>query len=217
MEMKMFFFFASKQMFTIFALVLKLFHMYSFSFFRRPVSNSVPCRDITLRELYFYLVSNYADETTRAIAECNDDNSRRLLKRKTLDYITPACRCVRRTTHGVVSVSGLMVLDFDHIFNPLSFYAPLIRSFNPLLLFVSPSGQGLKMIRQWTNETGVSNHTQAEKWAAAYKEEFEAVNRWVLQSKELGGLQIDKSGSDLVRACYVPRCFYPWASPSVFK
>lgn len=191
--------------------------MNTFSFFRRPVTNAVPCRDITLRELFFYLVSSYADETTTAIASCEDNERRRLLKRKTLDYITPACRCERRTTHGVVSISGLMVLDFDHISSPLSLYAPLIRAFNPLLLFVSPSGHGLKLIRQWTNEVGVTNHTQADRWAEAYKREFDAVSQWMAQSTELGGLQLDKSGSDLVRACYVPRCFFPWVSPVVFK
>lgn len=191
--------------------------MNTFSFFRRPVTNPVPCRDITLKELFFYLVSSYADETTTSIAECPDAEQRRILKRRTLDYITPACRCERRTTHGVLSVSGLMVLDFDHIEAPLSLYAPLIRAFNPLLLFVSPSGHGLKLIRRWTNEVGVTNHTQAEKWAEAYKREFELVAQWVANSPELNGLELDKSGSDLVRACYVPRCFYPWVSPSVFK
>ena len=191
--------------------------MYEFSFFRRPVRNSTPCRTVDVAAVFRYLVSGYADEETAAIAETADAEERRKLKRTTLDYVTPACICTKRGTHGMTAASGLMVIDIDHVNDPLSLYAPLIKSLDPFLIFVSPSGQGVKVIRRWTEPHAITNHQQADGWAAAYKEEFAAVVKWLALDPILQNYPIDLSGSDMARACYLCRCYYSWINPQLLK
>lgn len=191
--------------------------MYEFSFFRRPVRNSVPCRTVGCLDVFRYLVSGYADDATAAIAETADPEERRKLKRTTLDYVTPACICARRGTHGMTAASGLMVIDIDHVADPLSLYAPLIKSLDPFLIFVSPSGQGVKVIRRWCEPHAITNHEAADRFAAAYKEEFAAVVKWLALDPVLHNYPIDLSGSDAARACYLCRCYYSWISPSLIK
>lgn len=191
--------------------------MYEFSFFRRPVRNSTPCRTVNCLDVFRYLVSGYADDVTAAIAETADSEERRKLKRQTLDYITPACICSRRGTHGMTAASGLMVIDIDHVEDPLSLYAPLIQALDPFLIFVSPSGQGVKVIRRWCEPHAITNHEAADRFAAAYKEEFAAVVKWLALDPVLQNFPIDLSGSDAARACYLCRCYYSWIAPTLLK
>lgn len=191
--------------------------MYDFSFFRRPVRNSVPCRTVDCLGVFRYLVSGYADAETAAIAETADAEERRKMKRTSLDYITPACICTKRGTHGMTAASGLMVIDIDHVADPLSLYAPLIKALDPFLIFVSPSGQGVKVIRRWCEPHAITNHETADRFAAAYKEEFAAVVKWLALDPILQNFPIDLSGSDAARACYLCRCFYSWISPTLLK
>ena len=87
-------------------------------------------------------------------------------------------------------LSGLIVLDFDHLTDLASVKKTLENDPHTFLLFVSPSGDGLKV---------VAKHNLADpgEWQWLYVE-FEKYY------SDKFGLITDKSGKDISRMCFLP-------------
>lgn len=87
-------------------------------------------------------------------------------------------------------MSGLIVLDIDHIDNLPEVYQQLKNDNLTYMLFISPSADGLKLI--------VKHNLKDElKWNFLYQElEDSYLNRF--------GIVLDKSGKDISRMCYLP-------------
>lgn len=197
-----------------------------FSYFSAPITNVVANRCISVHSMYRYIISTYKrDETARIQAE-TDGNNRRNLKRTLLDYVTPGCMVHRRALSEVVRPSGLMVLDLDHVvgddLSPLNARWEvrkrtelLWNCFPSVLGFVSPSGRGYKLIidisRPLMSRSGLSlsapvyDREQVRTFAAVYSAIFDNVRETATKA----GFELDKSGSDIVRACYL--CHDPYA------
>jgi len=100
------------------------------------------------------------------------------------------------TFHGtgcaeeINKMSGLIVLDFDHLQNLTEAYNILKSDTYTFLLFVSPSGDGLKV---------VVKHSLADpqNWQYLY---FELESYY----KHVHHLETDKSGKDISRMCFLP-------------
>lgn len=90
----------------------------------------------------------------------------------------------------IKQMSGLIVIDFDHLENLNKVRQQLENDIFTYLLFVSPSNDGLKLIIK-------HNLSDAAKWKYLFEE---------LQDYYFGitGINIDKSGKDINRVCYVP-------------
>jgi hypothetical protein len=82
-------------------------------------------------------------------------------------------------------------VDFDHLQSPSDIKNRLLADeyFDTQLLFVSPSGDGLKWI--------ISIDTNQ----AMHGDFFAAVANYILQTY---GVAVDKSGRDISRACFLP-------------
>jgi len=87
-------------------------------------------------------------------------------------------------------MSGLIVLDFDHIKNLPEVRQKLENDSNTFLLFVSPSGDGLKVVVK-------HGLTDPLKWQYLYFE----LEAYYLNTF---GLETDKSGKDISRMCFLP-------------
>ncbi|AGO48302.1 VirE N-domain protein [Cellulophaga phage phi17:1] len=96
--------------------------------------------------------SEKVKETFRLIAKAEQDNDMKLkaeLKQNNLYYFTP---CVwldgqNRAYKNILSFTGLMVLDFDHIDNAEEFKQFLFNKFDCIIFaFLSPSKKGVKFI-----------------------------------------------------------------------
>lgn len=87
-------------------------------------------------------------------------------------------------------MSGLIVLDFDHIKNLAEVRQKLENDNHTFLLFVSPSGDGLKVVVKH----GLTNSL---KWQYLY---FELEDYYL----NTFGLETDKSGKDISRMCFLP-------------
>ena len=87
-------------------------------------------------------------------------------------------------------MSGLIVLDFDHIKNLKVVRQKLENDCHTFLLFVSPSGDGLKVVAK-------HNLTDPLKWQHLY---FELEAYYL----NIFGLVTDKSGKDISRMCFLP-------------
>lgn len=191
-----------------------------FSFFAAPVTRVVPNHSVTPFAIYRYLVSDFASSATAQIRNCSTPADRRELKRKRLDFIVPGAVLSKRCFEGLVSASGFMVLDFDHLgpfpagldagLSVLSLVAPLWDAFNSVLGFVSPSGDGYKLIididcalRDRANiipRMAFLNDAERKAAADAYKSIYEDCGEVCARM----GFELDKSGSDITRACYLP-------------
>ncbi len=96
-----------------------------------------------------------------------------------------------RNDKALISHSGLWCIDFDQLQSVDLLRNQLLRDeyFDTQMLFVSPSGDGLKWIIPIdTKQTTHSNY-------------FAAVANYIQQTY---GVEVDKSGRDISRACFLP-------------
>jgi hypothetical protein len=97
------------------------------------------------------------------------------------------------------TISGLIVLDFDHIVDLMDIHSRLKDDPYTFLLFVSPSGDGLKSIVK-------HNLKDPQKWQYLFKE-LEAHYLHLfngIMDKSGKQLSIDPSGKDINRMCFIP-------------
>jgi hypothetical protein len=116
-----------------------------------------------------------------------------------LDYVTfsgsfAPTRLVANLTHH----SGLICLDFDHVTNLWETRLQLQADPHTLALFTSPSGTGLKML---VDVPGLADEPERHKGF------FADIAIYIRQHY---GLDVDASGSDVSRACFLVH------DPSVF-
>ena len=163
-----------------------------FTFFRKPISNTKPYRDITLEQLFTVIEGNYYKAVTKELREAlnRSENEYKALKSTTLDYITIGGTFSQRGDKNLIKASGYMMLDLDHIRNPAKQKELLIKKEMPYdiqMIFISPSGEGLKIV--------VTN-PEPDK---PYSETYQKIRDYFF--KELA-LDLDKT-SDISRACFL--------------
>jgi len=121
------------------------------------------------------------------------------LLKKTLDAVTFCASFLRvRKADHAIDYNSLIILDIDNLTEAqLARVRPIIEHCKyTLACFLSPSGQGLKVLVQVS--TGIADHLMAFNGARGYYE-------------KLIGVVIDKSGSDVTRLCFVtfdPELYY---------
>ena len=169
-----------------------------FSFFKAPVRNTIPHKSITLLDAYNYIVGDYAKQRTEKLRSLlsqlpplGGQGAARKFKANNFDYCTFSGMFQTRNDKALISHSGLLCIDFDHLQNVDMLRNQLLQDeyFETQLLFVSPSGDGLKWIISIdTKQTTHSNY-------------FAAVANYILRTY---GVEVDKSGRDISRACFLP-------------
>ena len=99
-----------------------------------------------------------------------------------------------RSNNSVKKVSGLLCIDFDHVEEVEVLFTKLLNDeyFNTVLLFRSPSGDGLK----WVIEIPPKE--------LPHPFFFQAVENYIFETY---GVKIDGSGKDISRACFL--CYDP--------
>ena len=162
-----------------------------FSFFKAPVRNTIPHKSISLLDAYNYIVGDYAKQRTEKLRGIKDQKQARQFKASTFDYCTFSGMFQTRNDKALINHSGLLCIDFDHLQSVDLLRKQLLQDeyFDTQMLFVSPSGDGLKWIIPIdTKQTTHSNY-------------FAAVANYILQTY---GVEVDKSGRDISRACFLP-------------
>lgn len=167
-----------------------------FSFFKAPISNIHPCRVLTLRDAYKLITGDSYKAETLRLREISDPKQARLYKAQYFDYCTFSGVFSRRSSENLVAHSELLTIDFDHVRHLNDLYAKLLfdEYFETQLLFRSPSGDGLKWI--------VKCNTRV----LPHGEYFHAVANYIDETYQI---EIDRSGSDVARACFL--CYDPAA------
>ena len=162
-----------------------------FSFFPAPIKNTIPVLKMTLADAYEYITGPTAVSRTRELRSKTDIKEARKFKSEKFDYCTFSGLFSKRSDQALVQHSGLLCLDFDHLKNLEEVRQQLLNDdyFETQLLFVSPSGDGLK----WIINIDISKTTHTDY--------FRAVANYL---KQTYNIDVDQSGKDVSRACFLP-------------
>lgn len=161
------------------------------SFFYAPISNITPGATVNIYDIYRGIKGKRFEYKTRELRLIKGPDHRRQYKARYFDYITASGVFSKRGDKFLVKHSGLLTLDFDHVENLQELKTTLLNDsyFETVLMFVSPSGDGLK----WIVEIDIKQYSHLD-W-------FNSIASYI---KMKYGLAVDKSGKDVSRACFLP-------------
>ncbi len=161
------------------------------SFFQRPISNTIPSAEKSLVEIYHLIKGDKYALRTQSLRCQSDTKEAKQYKAERFDYVTFSGVFSKRSDKSLIEHSGLLTIDFDDIEEIEELRIVLLEDpyFETEMLFVSPSGNGLK----WIIPIDLATHTHKE-WVIA-------VGNYMEHSY---GIAIDGSGKDPSRACFLP-------------
>lgn len=170
------------------------------SYFRNPVKNTVPLRDVSLLEIYDKIRSEEFKPQTDYLRSLTNHEEARKYKAENFHYVTFSGTFSKRSNIALKQHSGLLCIDFDHLENLAEFRKKLLKDdyFETELLFISPSGDGLK----WIIAIDLQQVTHQE-W-------FTALSNYIMKTY---GVETDQSGKDVSRACFLPHDSEAYINP----
>lgn len=176
----------------------------TFSFFNLPIRNTRPSKVFTLLDAYNYIVGHQASHSTNRLRLIKDESYARKFKASNFDFCTFSGLVNYRNDKGLIKHSGLLCLDFDHLDNIQQCRNILLNDkyFKTELLFVSPSGNGLK----WVVEIDLSIETH-QNW-------FVAISNYLLQTYSL---EADPQCRNISRACFLPHDSFCFINPKYLQ
>lgn len=186
---------------------------YAFNLFQGGIKVRKPTRTITLADAVALIGGTAYEISTRELRALEPD-LRKVFKAD-LDYVTfSGTFAPTRNVKNLSRHSALICLDFDHVANLFETRLQLQADPHTLVLFTSPSGDGLKVIfevQDLGTETGID-------WPQRHKDAFVDIAFYIRQTY---GLEVDASGSDVSRACFLVHdgsiFVQPDAVPYVYK
>lgn len=165
--------------------------MKCFSIFSAPISNVIPFKSSQISEVFNLIRSNQFEPQTRHLRSIVDPKEANTYKASNFDYATFSGCFRKRALPSLIRQSPYVCIDIDKIGDIETVNKAkksILGSIKPALLFISPSGNGLKVIFEINTNDGT--HYQYFKALEVYFKE-------VVQQK------IDTSGSDISRACFL--------------
>lgn len=183
----------------------------------------VPSKEITLREVWKLITGSdrlrQLTEEVRLAARGDEESAYRAMKQSMLPYVTPAGLFSYRRSDSLITPSGLVVLDIDHLASDEETEKMRHELFNdpflmPELVFASPSGRGVKAFVPYDlNRLPDVKQNAAEcvTWLMTYVTlMYDNGTRGgnlpeQLPAKRAGDARkgVDTSGKDLVRSCFL--------------
>lgn len=161
----------------------------------KPTPNPRPFNAATLTEMYQYITGGYAKNETEALRNIVSHDEAQQYKALHFRTMSPAGLFRYRNAKSLIKHSGLMVIDIDGIASHkrlMQIREQLLNDkvFQTQLLFISPSGNGLKWIIYVADMEGNSHSS--------------FFNKVRIYLSNVYGIEADKSGSDVCRICYLP-------------
>lgn len=165
------------------------------SFFRKPITNKWPVKEtVSLFQVYYYVRSREAMSATEALQKIADHEEARQFKGANFDYVTPSGQFSYCNDSSLVKHSEVLCMDLDYLGDRVEeLFQKLVneKTFKTLLLFRSPSGQGLK----WFVHIDLSR--------CDHRTWYTAVRRYLMTTYSLDEKQVDPLCSNPSRACYL--------------
>lgn len=160
------------------------------SYFKNPISNIKPMITLDLAQIHKFITGPHLVDITRKLRSLPTPKERRLFKANRFPYVTFSGIFSSRRDQDLVKHSSLVVFDFDDLKNVEEVMHILLHetALETQLLFVSPSGNGLKWVLKIEPENG------------SHRDFFLGVSNYLWNSF---GLKTDGSGRDVSRACFL--------------
>ena len=172
---------------------------YKMSYFKAPITNKRPeTESVSLFDVYQLIRGQRFVHQTQELRTISDAGKRRDYKGGHFDYITPSGVFSYCKDNALIEHSSLLCIDLDSLGESLDKVKKKLLNdpiFETLLMFRSPSGDGLK----WFTEIDL-NRCDHRTW-------FAAVRNYLMSTYELTDKQVDKSCSNPSKACFL--CFDP--------
>lgn len=205
-----------------------------FSFYNPPVGRVNYVKEADLYGIYRYIVDpKYAKRQTDTLRTIISDDERKRFKANNFAYcLFSGTFGTNRKNDGLQQHSGLLCLDFDHMDDAGQLTASrsaLLNDqyFETLLLFVSPSGNGLKWVIPIGNEflpigapdatrescvgesegrgrfkgSGGASPREPRAVREAHEQWYTGVSNYLRATYEL---QADPACKNVARACFLP-------------
>jgi hypothetical protein len=163
------------------------------SYFNPPITNVNPESSKTLSDIYQIIKGPLLEAQTRKCRSAISKKDLRKFKNQ-LPFITPSGVFSRRQSEALITFSGYVAIDIDDLeLSSVSEVRKKLIAYKKIptaLLFISPSGKGLKWI--------VPMPKGLESTRACY----ESIS--ALIAKDLN-IKVDLQGGDVARACFLCR------------
>ena len=161
------------------------------SFFKAPVRNVFPSETLRLHQVFELITSDKYKKITEDLRAITDVKEARKFKANRFDYVTFSGVFEKRNDSNLLHHSNLLTIDFDHLDNLQELKTQLLNDeyFETEMLFTSPSGDGLKWI------------IRIDILEVSHSEYFIAVANYI---KQTYNIEVDQSGKDVSRACFLP-------------
>ena len=188
-------------------------NMPAFSIFRRPISNKYPYQVVNLIDVFNYIISDYAKDRTREYRGIKIDKYRRQFKADKFDYCTFSGIFSIRADKAIIQHSGYICLDFDHLKDVEATFRQLKEDqyFDTLLLFRSPSGDGLKWVISFT-DSYFRYGNDGESLGDYQERFFISLYNYIFNHYDV---EVDKHCRNLSRACFLPHDPDAFLNPSL--
>lgn len=161
------------------------------SLFKAPVNNKYPYENMSLAQVFCYIVGVRAKNATMQLRRIEDRAEAKKFKGMSFDFVTPSGVFSYHSDVSLVRHSGLICIDFDHVEDLPALKSTLLHDpyFVTKLMFVSPSGDGIK----WWVPIDIAKHPH-RMW-------FEAMRNYLHTTY---GLEADPQCINVSRACFLP-------------
>jgi hypothetical protein len=168
------------------------------------ITNTKPHKAVSLLQIYNAIKGDYYKARTEKLRAISDVSQARLFKAANFDYCTFSGVFTTRNDKALTKHSGLLCLDFDNLQNVELLRNQLLKDeyFDTQLLFRSPSGNGLK----WIISVDTTETTHGDY--------FLSVSNYL---KATYNVEVDKSGKDISRACFLPHDSEAFINPIHLK
>jgi hypothetical protein len=169
-----------------------------FSYYKAPITNTKPYQVVTLKQVHQVITGKYFINQTQQLRLIDDKSRNREFKATQFHYVTFSGIFSKRNEKSLVSHSGLIALDFDHIDNVETLRKQLLNDpyLETDLLFISPNGNGIK----WVISVELSEKL-------SHGQMFQALYNYI---KDTYSIEVDKACKDISRAtflCYDPEAY----------
>jgi Protein of unknown function (DUF3987)/BT4734-like, N-terminal domain/Primase C terminal 1 (PriCT-1) len=170
-----------------------------FSIYHNGITNIYPNDEWDLKTLAESIrTDTILRQNTEQLRSIGDEKERAEFK-KSFVYVTFSGTFRKRTNEELLCPSGYICMDLDHIGDAVRLrviQGQIIKSLTPAMMFISPSGDGLKIIFQ----IDLSQGTHAEYFSSlAY------------YFKTKIKFDVDPTGKDVARACFIchdPKAYF---------
>ena len=172
------------------------------SYYKRPISNTRPIARVSIGHIVEYIRGDYYRQETEQLRAITDPKERRKFKATHFDSVTFCGLFAERKDDQLLCPTDFLCLDFDHVGNRLTEVRQQLiddPEFETVLLFRSPSGDGLKWVVKidW-------NQCDYATW-------YKAILNYVCATYQV---KADDQCRNLSRACFL--CYDPevYVNPS---